>query len=148
MCHNFCSSCNKKVILVSKPKFSCIRIPKEIRWIWLEHIWIYIMTWITKKQQNAWLSHLILKISRNLVHLTNFSRMYPNIFWQGIQWNRFKHNRTLLNFQEGYIWYKDKFKITTKSTFFHLIYRNFESNEHVKCMVFIYVLTLLFYVGN
>ena len=31
MCHNFCSSCNKKATLASKPKFSCMRIPTEIK---------------------------------------------------------------------------------------------------------------------
>ena len=32
--------------------------------------------------------------------------------------------------------------------FFHLIYRSFESNEHVKGMLFIYVFTLLMYAGK
>ena len=32
--------------------------------------------------------------------------------------------------------------------FFHLIYRSFESNEHVKGMLFIYVFTLLLYAGK
>ena len=27
MCHDLCFSCHKKVILVSKPKLSCIRMP-------------------------------------------------------------------------------------------------------------------------
>ena len=45
-----------------------------------------------------------------------------------------KHNRTSLNVQDN-VWYKDKFKIATKFIFFHLIYRGFESNEHVKRML-------------
>ena len=53
----------------------------------------------------------------------------------------------LLNVQDN-IWYKDKFKIATKVTFFHLIYYSFESNEHVKCMFFICGLTLLMYAGK
>ena len=32
--------------------------------------------------------------------------------------------------------------------FFHLIYRSFESNEHIKDMLFIYVFTLLMYAGK
>ena len=34
----------------------------------------------------------------------------------------FEHNRTFLNVQDN-IWFKDKFKIATKVTFFHLIYQ-------------------------
>ena len=36
----------------------------------------------------------------------------------------------------------------TKVTFFHLIYRSFESDELAKCMFFISVLTLLMYAGK
>ena len=43
---------------------------------------------------------------------------------------------------------KDKFKIATKFIFLDLIYRSFESKEHVKCMIFIYVLILLMYAGK
>ena len=57
------------------------------------------------------------------------------------------HNRLSLNVQDN-VWYKDKFQIATKVTFFHLIYHSFEINEHVKCMLFIYVLTLLMYAGK
>ena len=32
--------------------------------------------------------------------------------------------------------------------FFHLLYRSFESNEHVKGILFIYVFTLLMYAGK
>ena len=78
---------------------------------------------------------------------TDFSWIYPHIFWQVIKESSIKHNRTLLNIQDN-IWYKDKFKIITKFIFFHLIYRSFESIEHVKSMLFIYVLTLLVYAGN
>ena len=42
------------VILVSKPKFLGMRIPSEMMWIWLEHVWYYIMTYMMKKQQNGW----------------------------------------------------------------------------------------------
>ena len=46
------------------------------------------------------------------------------------------------------MWYKDKFKIVTKFIFVYLIYRSFESNAHVKRMLYIYVLTLLMYAGK
>ena len=46
------------------------------------------------------------------------------------------------------IWHKDEVKIATKFIFLHLIYCSFQSKEHVKRMLFIYVLTLLMYAGK
>ena len=85
--------------------------------------------------------------SKSALSNTNFSIIYSFIFWQGIKQSSFKHNITLLNVQDN-IWYKDKFKIANKFIFFHLIYRSFKSKEHVKCMLFIFVLILLMYVGK
>ena len=52
-----------------------------------------------------------------------------------------------MNVQDN-VWYKYKFKIVTKFIFFYLIYRSFESNAHVKRMIFTYVSTLLMYAGK
>ena len=46
------------------------------------------------------------------------------------------------------MWFKYKFKIVTKFILFHLIYRSFTRNEHVKRMLFIYNLTLLIYAAK
>ena len=99
-----------------------------------------------EKQQNGWPSQTpILTKNRNLPHLTLiFLEFTPSFFGKESNKCSSKHNITFLNVQDN----KDKFKIATKFIFFHLIYRSFESEGHVKLMLFIYVFTLLMCVGK
>ena len=97
MCHNFCSSCNKKVSLVFKPKSSCMRIPIEMKLIWLGHIWYYIMTSMTKKQLVTIAKSNIDDKLKSCPSNTFFLEFTPTSFGKESNKGSFKHNRTLSN---------------------------------------------------
>ena len=120
---------------------------KDSNWNEINMIGAYLILYYDINEQKAAKLMIIAKsniddISKSGPSNTIFLQLTPTSF--GKELNKADSSTT-----EYYLmsksWYKDKLE---KATFFHLIYRSFESNEHVKCMLFIYVLTLLKYAGR